>query len=73
MTTQNNAEMINAKLIDDINLALRECDDMTAFYGGHYLHFGKTTKILSYPTSEVLSSLEEHIKNNPDDHGVSIQ
>lgn len=68
----DNIENINDALIEEINAALRECDDMTAFYGGQYLYIGETTKTLSYPTTEVLSSLEEHIRNNPHDHGVSI-
>lgn len=69
----DNVENINDALIEEINKALRECDEMVAFYGGQYLYFGEDTKILTYPTSEVLSSLEEHIRNNPHDHGVSIQ
>lgn len=73
MKTVNNIEMINNALIEEINKALRECDEMVAFYGGQYLYFGETTKVLSYPPTEVLSSLEEHIRTNPNDHGVSIQ
>ena len=72
MKTVNNIEMINNALIEEINKALRECDEMVAFYGGQYLYIGETTKVLSYPPTEVLSSLEEHIRTNPNDHGVSI-
>lgn len=75
MNTQNNTtdiNVINNALIEEINTALNECHEMVAFYGGQYLYIGEATKTLTYPTTEVLSSLEEHIRTNPHDHGVSI-
>ena len=70
---KSNTTDINEALIKEIKKALHDCDHIQPFYGGQYVHIGKTTKILSYPTTEVLSSLEDYIRDNPYDHGVSIQ
>ena len=62
---------MNINLINAIEKAVQECQEIVHFCGGVYLYFEQHTVTLTYPTTEVISSLAEHIKNNAN-HGVTI-